>query len=485
MYKGFNFTHDYKALPRTFWSPYEPEESEAPKVVLFNNHMARLLELDEHALEDDAEFFSGNRLPESAEPIAQAYMGHQFGILNMLGDGRNVLLGEHNTDSEKYDVVLKGSGATKYSRQGDGRAPIDSVLREYIMSEYMANIGIATSRSLSVVDTGEKLTRQKVTPSGILTRVASSHIRVGTFEYAARQSRDDLKALADFAIERHYPYLSALEEDKKYLLFYDHVVRKQAELIAQWQAVGFIHGVMNTDNISISGETLDYGPCAFMDVYNPDTFFSSIDTGGRYRYKNQPPIGQWDLGKLGEALCPLFKSSEEEAVQAAQTVLDKYPQYYNRKYISLMGNKLGILDLDYEEQYDVQLVDDLLGFMFKYEADYTRTFRDLYLTNYDKLPMFNDSDFINWFEQYQARKKAQSAKKEEIDIAMNAANPSFIPRNHLVQKSLDLAVEGHYGELKQLLKAVSKPFNDKLGGKYTDAPGEDDADSNFKTYCGT
>src|SRR5699024_6540870 len=334
-------------------------------------------------------------------------------------------------------------------------------------------------------DTGEQLTRQKVTPSGILTRVASSHIRVGTFEYAARQSRDDLKALADFAIERHYPYLSALEEDKKYILFYDHVVRKQAELIAQWQSIGFIHGVMNTDNISISGETLDYGPCAFMDVYNPDTFFSSIDTGGRYRYKNQPPIGQGDLGKLGEALCPLFKSSEEEAVQATQTVLDKYPQYYNRKYISLMGDKLGILDLDYEEQYDVQLVDDLLRFMFKYEADYTRTFRDFYLTNYDKLPMFNDSDFINWFEQYQARKKAQSAKKEEIDIAMNAANTIFIPRNHLVQKSLDFAVEGHYGELKQLLKAVSKPFNDKLGGKYIDAPGGDDIDPDFKTYCGT
>lgn len=485
MYKGFNFTHDYKALPRIFWSPYEPEESEAPKVVLFNNHLARLLELDEHALEDDAEFFSGNRLPKSAEPIAQAYMGHQFGTLNMLGDGRNVLLGEHNTDTEKYDVVLKGSGATKYSRQGDGRAPIDSMLREYIISEYMANIGIATTRALAVVNTGEQLTRQITMPSGILTRIAASHIRVGTFEYAARQSKEDLIELADFAIERHYPYLSALEEDKKNLLFYDHVVRKQAELIAQWQAVGFIHGVMNTDNISISGETIDYGPCAFMDVYNPDTFFSSIDTGGRYRYKNQPPIGQWDLGKLGEALCPLFKSSEEEAVQAAQTVLDKYPQYYNRKYISLMGDKLGILDLDYEEQYDVQLVDDLLRFMFKYEADYTRTFRNLYLTNYDKLPMFNDSDFINWFEQYQARKKAQSAKKEEIDIAMNAANPSFIPRNHLVQKSLDLAVEGHYGELKQLLKAVSKPFNDKLGGKYTDAPGEDDADPNFKTYCGT
>lgn len=485
MYKGLNFTHDYKSLPRTFWTPYEPEESEAPRIVLFNHHLARLLNIDENELENDAEFFSGNKLPASAEPIAQAYMGHQFGTLNMLGDGRNVLLGEHNTDGEKYDVVLKGSGATKYSRQGDGRAPIDSMLREYIISEYMANIGIATTRALAVVDTGEQLTRQTTTASGILTRIASSHIRVGTFEYAARQSLDDLKALADFAIERHYPYLSALADDKKYLLFYDHVVRKQAELIAQWQSVGFIHGVMNTDNMSISGETIDYGPCAFIDVYNPDTYFSSIDTEGRYRYKNQPPIGQWDLSKLGEALCPLFNSSETEAVKLAQEVLDKYPQYYNRKYISLMGNKLGILDLDYEEQYDVKLVDELLGFMFKYEADYTRTFRDLYLTNYDKLPMFNDSEFINWFEQYQARKKAQSAKKDEINIAMNAANPSFIPRNHLVQKSLNLAVDGHYGELKQLLKAVSKPFNDKLGGKYINAPGKDDVDPDFKTYCGT
>lgn len=485
MYKGFNFTHDYKTLPRTFWSPYEPEESEAPEVVLFNNHLARLLDIDEKELENDAAFFSGNQLPESAVPIAQAYMGHQFGVLNMLGDGRNVLLGEHNTNGEKFDVVLKGSGATKFSRQGDGRAPIDSMLREYIISEYMANIGISTTRALAVVNTGEHLVRQTEVPSGILTRIASSHIRVGTFEYAARQSKDELKALADFAIERHYPYLSPLDEEKKYLMFFDAVVRKQAELIAEWQAVGFVHGVMNTDNITISGETIDYGPCAFIDVYNPDTYYSLIDTEGRYRYKNQPPIGQWDLSKLGEALCPLFNSSQDEAVKQAQEVLDKYPLYYNRKYITLMGNKLGILDMDYEDQYDVQMIDELLGFMFKYEADYTRTFRDLYLTHYDKLPMFNDSDFINWFEKYQARKKAQKASKNEINTVANAANPSFIPRNHLVQKSLDLAVSGNYGELKQLLKAVSKPFNDKLGGKYLDAPGEDDMDPNFKTYCGT
>lgn len=485
MYKGFNFTNDYKKLPRTFWSPYEPEEVEAPKVVLFNSHLARLLDLDETELQNDAEFFSGNKLPDSVAPIAQAYMGHQFGVLNMLGDGRNVLLGEHNTDDGKFDIVLKGSGATKFSRQGDGRAPIDSMLREYIMSEYMANIGISTTRALAVVDTGEYVTRQKTTPSGILTRVASSHIRVGTFEYAARESKEALKTLADFSIDRHYPYLKTLDEDKKYIMFYDHVVRKQAELISQWQAVGFIHGVMNTDNITISGETIDYGPCAFIDVYNPDTYFSSIDTEGRYRYKNQPPMGQWDLSKLGEALCPLFSDSQEESVKIAQETLDKYPQYYNRKYISLMGNKLGVLDLDYEEQYDVQLIDELLGFMFKYEADYTRTFRDLYLTNYDKLPMFNDGEFINWFEQYQARKKAQSASPEEINIAVNAANPSFIPRNHLVGKALELAEVGDYGELKQLLKAVSKPFNDKLGGKYINTPSEGDVDPDFKTYCGT
>ena len=486
MYKGINFTNDYRTLPRSFWSPYEPEECVDPKMVLFNNHLARLLEIDDKALENDTDFFSGNHLPAGVEPLAQAYMGHQFGVPNMLGDGRNVLLGEHNFDDhEKVDFVLKGSGPTKYSRQGDGRAPLDSMLREYIISEYMANVGIKTTRALAVVDTGETLVRQSEVPSGVLTRVAESHIRVGTFEYAARLSKEELKALADFAIKRHYPYLSALKDEDKYLMFYEQIVQKQAELIADWQAVGFIHGVMNTDNMSISGETLDYGPCAFLDKYEPDTYFSSIDTNGRYRYKNQPSIGQWNLSKLGETLIPLLAEDSDEAVKKAQEILDKYPFYYQRHYTTIMGNKLGILDLDHEDEYDTELLSDFLGFMYKYQADYTRTFRDFYLTNYHTLPMFEDSEFINWFEKYQARKKAQNAKKDDINIVMNGANPSFIPRNHLVQNALDLAVEGHYGEVKQLLKAVSKPYNDKLGDKYNGAPGEDDINPNFKTYCGT
>lgn len=486
MYKGLNFSSDYKTLPRTFWAPYEPEECEAPKMVLFNKHLAKLLKLEDEALSEDAEFFSGNHLPEETTPIAQSYMGHQFGVLNMLGDGRNVLLGEHNTpEGEKMDIVLKGSGATKFSRNGDGRAPIDSMLREYIISEYMANVGISTTRALAVVETGEYLQRQSIVKSGILTRVADSHLRVGTFEFAYHQSRDKLTTLTDFAIERHYPYLKDIEAPKRYELFYDHVVRKQAELVAEWQAIGFIHGVMNTDNMSIAGETLDYGPCAFLDTYNPDTYFSSIDTNGRYRYKNQPSIAQWNLSKLGESLIPVLAEEQEEAVKLAQNALNHFPQYYNRKYISIMGEKLGILDMNHEDVYDQSLINDFLELMFKHKADYTRTFRDFYLTNYHLLPMFDDSDFILWFEKYQARKKSQTAKKGEIELVMNKRNPSMVPRNHIVQDALDQAIEGHYGEVKQLLKAVSKPYNDKIGGKYTDAPSDDDIDPNFKTYCGT
>lgn len=386
---GWNLSHTYAELPDEFFVPAEPAPAIKPQLVIFNRTLARELGLSlEYATEQQlAELFSGKRLPPGAKPIAQAYAGHQFGHFTMLGDGRALLLGEQVTPKgERFDIQFKGSGQTPFSRRGDGKAALGPMLREYIISEAMHALGIPTTRSLAVVATGEPVYRENILPGAILTRVAASHIRVGTFEYAAsigadsralsavegQGDRSPLQTLADYTIARHYPEIGPGEG--RYLAFFDAVAERQAVLIARWQCIGFIHGVMNTDNMALSGETIDYGPCAFMDTFDPATVFSSIDHYGRYAFGNQPRIAAWNLARFAETLLVLFADDEEQALTMGQQALTRFNERFNHHYSIGMQAKLGLTN---QEEGDVDLVTELLALMYKHHADYTNTFRRL------------------------------------------------------------------------------------------------------------
>ncbi|WP_116777405.1 protein adenylyltransferase SelO, partial [Bacillus thuringiensis] len=371
---GWNLDNSYTTLPQSFYTEIPPTPVSSPELVKLNHSLAISLGLTPEELKKEAEIaiFAGNALPEGAHPLAQAYAGHQFGHFNMLGDGRALLIGEQITPSgERFDIQLKGSGPTPYSRRGDGRAALGPMLREYIISEAMYALDIPTTRSLAVVTTGEATYRETKLPGAILTRVASSHIRVGTFQYAAaRGSIEDLKSLADYTIKRHYPEIESHEN--RYTALLQAVIKRQASLIAKWQLVGFIHGVMNTDNITISGETIDYGPCAFMDNYDQGTVFSSIDTQGRYAYGNQPYMAAWDLARLAESLIPILHEDDEEALKIAQDEISKFSVQYENNWFLGMKKKLGLFS---NEEQDQSLIEQLLKMMEKYKADYTNTFR--------------------------------------------------------------------------------------------------------------
>lgn len=386
---------------------------ESPKLIIFNRLLASSLGLDVESLDSDegAQIFAGNSIPEGAEPLAQAYAGHQFGNFNMLGDGRALLLGEQITpQGERVDIQLKGSGRTPYSRGGDGRAAVGPMLREYIISEAMYALGIPTTRSLAVVSTGENIIRETERPGAILTRVASSHIRVATFQYAARWgSIDDLRALAEYTLHRHFPDVAQAEN--RYLLLLQEVIKRQAALVAQWQRVGFIHGVMNTDNMAISGETIDYGPCAFMDAYNPSTVFSSIDRQGRYAYGNQPYIAGWNLARFAETLLPLLHEDEEQAVQLAQDAIAQFSELYHHHWLQGMRAKLGLLD---EESEDEALIKELLELMEKHSADYTNTFLALTFDRLEGTALFGTPEFAEWHERWQARLDRQQGAKKSL-----------------------------------------------------------------------
>src|SRR5688572_26219121 len=383
---GWRLEHTYADLPHLFWTPAAPTAVREPRLVAFNRPLATMLGLDRRALEspEGAAILSGNALPEGARPIAQAYAGHQFGHITGLGDGRAILLGEQIAPSgDRFDIQLKGAGQTRFSRRGDGRAALGPMLREYIISEVMHALGIPTTRSLAVVTTGEPVYREDVLPGAVLTRVAASHIRVGTMEWAALQ-RDDtsVRALADYTLARHYPELAdasifadtAADTPNRYVALFDAIIARQASLIARWQLVGFIHGVMNTDNMALSGETIDYGPCAFMDAYDPATVFSSIDHGGRYAYGNQPPIAQWNLARLAESMLPLFDANQDRAVERATEALDRFPDLFAQHRLDGMRAKLGLFT---REDDDEALVNDLLAWMRRQSADFTNTFRSL------------------------------------------------------------------------------------------------------------
>ncbi|MBD3108051.1 YdiU family protein [Bacillus sp. AGMB 02131] len=478
---GWNFDNSYARLPGLFYNAVMPTAAEAPELVVFNEPLARLLGLDADKLvTEGAEIFSGNNIPEGAEPLAQAYAGHQFGYFTMLGDGRAILLGEQMTpDGKRVDIQLKGAGRTPYSRGGDGRAALGPMLREYIISEAMHGLGIPTTRSLAVVNTGEEVVREEMLPGAVLTRIADSHLRVGTFEYVARFGKtEDIRMLADYAIKRHYPQVENV--DNRYLAFLQEVISRQASLIAKWQLVGFIHGVMNTDNMTISGETIDYGPCAFMDTYDPATVFSSIDHQGRYAYGNQPYIAVWNLARLAESLVPLIHEEQEEAIKLAENALSKFPSLFESQMLAGYRAKLGILN---EEEKDQVLVDELLELMQKQKADYTNTFRGLTLQRMESTPL-SGKEFKHWYEKWQARLERQERTKEAIQAQMKASNPTVIPRNHRVEEALAAAMDGNNAVMEKLLHILSNPYAyEAAQEEYCTLP--DKPDEPYKTYCGT
>ena len=468
----WNFDNSYARLPDKFFTKQNPVPVPAPKLIIFNNPLADLL-----GVPQQPEIYAGNKIPEGAEPLAQAYSGHQFGHFTMLGDGRAILLGEQITKTgERFDIQLKGSGQTPYSRGGDGRAALGPMLREYIISEAMYALGIPTTRSLAVVETGETVRREKNLTGAVLTRVAASHIRVGTFEYASRFGTvEDVRSLADYTIARHFPDIESSEN--KYLLLLKEVAGRQASLIAKWQLTGFIHGVMNTDNMTVSGETIDYGPCAFMDAYHPDTVFSSIDVHGRYSYKNQPKMAAWNLARFAETLLPLLHDDRNTSVRLGQEEIENFYSLYQDYWLAGMGAKLGLFSFEKEDEL---LFKDLLQLMR--QSDYTNTFRALTLDI--KEDLFSINDFHQWDERWQARLSQQSKPNEEIKELMKKHNPSVIPRNHRVEEALAAAEEGDLHMVNKLLSILRSPYEyTSEQEKYTELP--EPQFCNYKTFCGT
>lgn len=479
----WNLDNSYSRLPESFFTRLNPTPVRSPKLIILNHPLATSLGLNVQALqsEDGVAVLAGNKIPEGSLPLAQAYAGHQFGYFTMLGDGRALLLGEQITPSgEQFDIQLKGSGPTPYSRRGDGRASLGPMLREYIISEAMYAFGIPTTRSLAVVTTGESVIREKSLPGAILTRVAASHLRVGTFQYISNWSNiEGLRALADYTIKRHFPQAEA--DEKRYLSLLREVIKRQAILIAKWQLVGFIHGVMNTDNMALSGETIDYGPCAFMDYYDPATVFSSIDLQGRYAYGNQPKIAEWNLLRFAETLLPLLHANPKQAAEMAQEAVSEFADLYYRNWLAGMRSKLGILN---EEPQDSFLIEDLLSLMQKYHADYTNTFRALTLDIREEKDFFATTEFIEWDKKWQARISRQQEPKSSSHQLMRNSNPAVIPRNHRVEETLEAAERGDYSVMTQLLNVLSNPYAYSAEqNEYTTLPLATTVP--YRTFCGT
>ena len=469
------FDNSYARLPERFFTKQGPSPVAAPALIRVNRGLAERLGLNPAALQlpDMIAALAGNGVPPGAEPLAQVYAGHQFGGWSpQLGDGRALLLGEVVApDGARFDIQLKGSGPTPYSRMGDGRAPLGPVLREYIVSEAMAALGVPTTRALAAVATGEPVFREGLEPGAVLTRVASSHVRVGTFQFfAAREDTDALRLLADHVIARHYPDAAGAEDPVLALL--EAVVARQAALVAKWMGLGFIHGVMNTDNMTISGETIDYGPCAFMDAFHPGQVFSSIDRGGRYAYGNQPRIAQWNLACLAQALMPLLAGDEDAQLAAAQGAVDAYPAAFEAAWLAQMRAKLG---LEGAEEGDAALVENLLALMAEAGADFTLTFRGL--SDGSAKAQFTDAGA---FDAWQADWTARGGNAE----AAAHANPLYIPRNHLVQEAITAGLSGDFAPFEDLIEVLASPFTPQPGrDRYALPPKE--TEKVHQTFCGT
>ena len=477
----FGFLHTYGALPERFYSRVNPTLVPNPALVVFNTPLANELGLDAAAVERDAaDILSGNHLPEDASPIAMAYAGHQFGgFVPQLGDGRAILLGElKGRDGQLRDIQLKGAGATRFSRNGDGRAVIGPMLREYLISEAMHALGVPTTRSLAVVTTGEKVYRDRALPGAVLTRVAASHVRVGTFQYfASRGDHEGLRVLLDYVIARHYP--EARAADSPALAVLKDVTRRQIELITRWMLIGFIHGVMNTDNMAISGETIDYGPCAFMDEYDPKTVFSSIDRFGRYAYTNQPAIAQWNLARFAETLIGLIDPDPEKAVALATEVLEPVIDQFDELFLTGMRRKLGLaLALD----ADGELIRNLLNAMQESHADFTLTFRRLAQIAAD--PKEQPRAGEEWLQDWRQRLTQETQTPGERAASMRAANPAFIPRNHRVEAALSASESGDYAPLRKLVEILRRPYEEQPEVAEYGLP-PDSSERVLQTFCGT
>jgi len=479
---NWNFDNTYFNLSSSFKEDINPVPVKNPELIILNKRLASSLNLDFSLISNKelSKIFSGNTLPEGSNSIAQAYAGHQFGHFTMLGDGRAVLIGEHTTKSnKKYDIQFKGSGKTAFSRNGDGRAALGPMLREYIISEAMYTLGIPTTRSLAVVKTGEDVIREKTLQGSILTRVASSHIRVGTFQYiAARQNKNELITLLDYTIERHYPEIKNSNNQALDLL--NLLIEKQSDLVVNWMRVGFIHGVMNTDNMTISGETIDYGPCAFLDTYDPKTVFSSIDQTGRYAYCNQPVITKWNLARFAECLIPLIDKDQEKAIKIASELINSFEKKYEEKWMRMMRNKLGLFGSDDQDKF---LILDLLTWMHEKKVDYTNTFCHLMNINLKSEKLYNDKDFINWKKRWEHRSSKNSiASKKPMELMRNN-NPLFIPRNHKVEEALEAAEQNNLNPVKQILEILEKPYEEQLEKDDYQSPSK--SNEKYQTFCGT
>ena len=478
-------SNSYIGLPEEFYQQIDPTPVKNPSLLIFNEELANSLNI-ELKEDDKLNFFSGNKIPKDSIPVALNYSGHQFGnFVHQLGDGRAILLGEVRNKNESYDIQLKGSGQTKFSRQGDGRSALGPVLREYILSEAMYHLGIPTTRSLAAVATGEHVVRDSFEPGGILTRVAKSHLRVGTFEYfASRQQWEDLKLLADFAIQRHFPKIR--ETDNHYLELLKKVASNQSILIANWMSVGFIHGVMNTDNFTISGETIDYGPCAFLDEYHPGKVFSSIDQNGRYAYGNQPSISSWNLASLAGCLIAFIDKDSDKANELATEVLENYSIDTNQRILDLMCKKIG---LDGSKKNNQEILRNLLKLMMDNESDFTITFRslsDILLNNSDNfLAQFHQKNEVaGWINNWKSALNLENKNVGEIISNLNNTNPMYIPRNHQVQKAIEESYLGNLKVLEEMLEVLKNPFQENVSlSHYSEAPSEQQRVT--QTFCGT
>ena len=479
---GWHFNNTYSKLSGAFREKINPIPVNSPELIILNEKLALELNLNFSKVDKKqlSKIFTGNLLPPGSDSIAQAYAGHQFGHFTMLGDGRAVLIGEHTTKSnKKYDIQFKGSGKTAFSRNGDGRAALGPMLREYIISEAMHMLKIPTTRSLAVAKTGEDIQREKLLQGAILTRVASSHIRVGTFQYiAARQNEDELKTLLNYTIDRHYPEIK--NSNNKALDLINLLIDRQCNLVVNWMRVGFIHGVMNTDNMAISGETIDYGPCAFMDTYDPKTVFSSIDQTGRYAYCNQPVITKWNLARFAESLIPLINADKKKAIEIATETINSFEKKYEEKWMNMMRDKLGLFGLDDKDKF---LILDLLTWMHEKKADYTNTFSHLMNLNHKKVELYNDKDFINWKKRWEDRSKKNRGTSEKSMELMRNNNPLFIPRNHKVEEALEAAEQNNLKPFNKILEILEKPYDEQAEKESYKSPSI--SNEKYQTFCGT
>ncbi|HRX34791.1 MAG TPA: YdiU family protein [Aestuariivirga sp.] len=471
---SFAFDNSYARLPGSMHASVLPTPVTKPQIIKVNTALAEELGIDPAAL--SPEVAVGNAVPPGASPIAQAYAGHQFGnFVPQLGDGRAILLGEVvDRDGRRRDIQLKGAGQTPFSRRGDGRAALGPVLREYLISESMHALGIPTTRALMAATTGENVYRETVLPGAVLTRVAASHIRVGTFQFfAVRRDLDSLSLLVDHVIDRHYPAIKGAKNQCLALL--DAVIDAQAQLVARWMGVGFIHGVMNTDNVAVSGETIDFGPCAFMDTYDPATVFSSIDEYGRYAYGNQAPIAQWNLARFAETLLPFLDEDRDTAIAVATERIEGFPAVFSQHWLQVFRRKIGLMS---EEDSDLGLIEELLGLMQTAQADFTIAFRRL--ANGEEV-----EGLAAWLPKWRERLARDPQSDEQRQTLMRNANPAYIPRNHLVEEMIAAAVEqGDYGPFEKMLAVLSSPFREQDGAeRYGEAPGPSEVV--YRTFCGT